>query len=239
MSNSYFQFKQFTIQQDDCAMKVGTDGVLLGAWCPVEDTYNVLDIGTGTGLIALMTAQRGAKKVDAVELVETAAQQAKENVANSPWSNKIMVFAEDIRHFATQTTESYDIIVCNPPYFIHSLKNPSQDKTLARHADTLPFNELLTAVKKLLKPNGRFCLILPYEESKILLAEAQKQQFFQVHSAVVNTTESSTKKRRVLLTLALELSNDEPTTEEQFIQTSLGEYSDWFKQLTKSFYLNF
>lgn len=237
MSNSYFQFKQFTIQQDACAMKVGTDGVLLGAWCPVSPSDAVLDIGCGTGLIALMIAQRNAKTVDGVEIEPAAANQARQNTANSPWGDKINIIEADIRQFATTASHRYDLIVCNPPYFIGSLKNPDPNRTLARHADNLPFDELLEAVRLLLNPNGRFCLILPFEESKRLIDEAIRQQLFLTHTVVVNTIASSAKKRRVLLSFSLKPLDNAPVVEEQSIQSAAGCYSDWFQQLTTPYYL--
>lgn len=239
MSNNYFQFKQFTIQQDACAMKVGTDGVLLGAWCDVKPTDSVLDIGTGTGLIALMLAQRNAKSIDGVEIESSAVNQARQNVANSPWHDKIRIFEDDIRQFANTSNNQYDLIVCNPPYFISSLKNPDPNRTLARHADTLPYKDLLTSAKKLLRPEGTFCLILPFEESKIFKAEAFILQFYLTRSATIYTVDSSAKKRRVLLSFSLIKPEIEPINEEFSIQTSTGSYTDWFRRLTESFYLHF
>lgn len=161
MSNSYFQFKQFRVDQDDCSMKVGTDGVLLGAWFPVETGCSVLDIGAGTGLIALMAAQRGAGRVTAVEIDPLAAEQARRNAGNSPWAGRIEVVNADIAHFTAES--GYDRIVCNPPYFRNSLRCPDSGRNTARHNDSLSYETLALCASKLLVRDGLLCLVLPYD----------------------------------------------------------------------------
>ena len=156
-----FTFKQFTIHQDACAMKVGTDGVLLGAWCPVEHAVRVLDIGTGTGLIALMIAQRAPKAlIEAVELDEKAAEQARYNVSLTPFDERVKVFTSSIQVFAETNQGVYDVIVCNPPYFVDSLKSPNNSRTQARHTDTLTHDDLLLVANKLLSEQGTLNVIL-------------------------------------------------------------------------------
>ena len=147
MSNSYFQFKQFTVFHDRCAMKVGTDGVLLGAWTRTGQGCSILDIGTGTGLIALILAQRiPDARITAVELDREAALQAAENVRNSPWAARIEVVEADIRQYATRVSHPFDIIVSNPPFFNSSLHSPSEARTQARHTDSLSYAELFQGV---------------------------------------------------------------------------------------------
>lgn len=133
MPNPYFSFKQFTVYHDRCAMKVGTDGVLLGAWADVVSARNILDIGTGTGLISLMMAQRCNARIRAVDIDADAVEQARGNVAASPWQDRIEVELQDICHFTSETL--FDVIVSNPPYFTDSLKCPGKQRNIARHTD--------------------------------------------------------------------------------------------------------
>ena len=155
MSNPFFQFKQFTIRHDKCAMKVGTDGVLLGAWAGTESCSRILDVGTGTGLIALMLAQRSKAVVDAIDIDADACLQAQENAESSLFAGRINVFHSDLVDFAQASTHLYDLIVSNPPYFVDSLKCPNLQRNTARHTDTLTLEDLLQYSRKLLAPQGR------------------------------------------------------------------------------------
>jgi tRNA1Val (adenine37-N6)-methyltransferase len=167
MPKDHFQFKQFTIRQDRCLMKVGTDGVLLGAWADVRGARTILDIGAGTGLIALMLAQRAPEAlIDAVELDPGSAEQAAENIAASPWSGRVRVFSLPIQDFAPPEGRLYDLIVSNPPFFAGALKSPKPGRNQVRHGETLSFSALLLSAGRLLSPQGRFSLILPYAEAK-------------------------------------------------------------------------
>ena len=168
MPKERFQFRQFKIHQDRCLMKVGTDGVLLGAWAGVEGVKSILDIGAGTGLIALMLAQRApAARVHGVELDEGSANQAAENASASPWSERIQIIHGSIQEYAESCSFPYDLIASNPPFFRNSLKSPDAGRNKVRHAETLPFADLLKAVAALLNPDGRFCLILPPSEARV------------------------------------------------------------------------
>lgn len=167
MPKDQFQFRQFTIRQDRCLMKVGTDGVLLGAWANVRGAGTILDIGAGTGLIALMLAQRAPKaRIDAVELDPGSAEQAAENIAASPWHDRVRVFPLPIQDFDAPEGRMYDLIVSNPPFFTGALKSPKAGRNQVRHGETLSFSDLLRSVGRLLPPQGRFSLILPYAEAK-------------------------------------------------------------------------
>ena len=162
MSNEWFQFKQFMIRQDRTAMKVGTDGVLLGAWAGSGWLLNILDIGTGTGLIALMMAQRfpGAR-IDALEIDPVSSGQAAENASASPFARRISIFNAD---FVTWEAEKkYDLIVCNPPFFKDSLQSPDAGRTAARHEDLLPLSDLIRKSAGLLSPDGGLALIIPVD----------------------------------------------------------------------------
>lgn len=162
MSSPGFQFKQFYVAHDACAMKVGTDGVLLGAWCPASGAQRILDIGTGSGLIALMMAQRCPNaEIDAIDMDADAARQAEINFSASPWSERLNAHLSSLQAWSSKSP--YDLIISNPPYFQNSLKNPNKGRELARHTDTLSFDELFEHSLRLLAQNGRICIILPAE----------------------------------------------------------------------------
>lgn len=172
-----FHFKHFSLYHDRSTMKVGTDAVLLGAWAEVKPTDWVLDIGTGCGILPLMLAQKGIAKVHAVDLDEASALEAAENFQASQWSRQLFAFHADIRKFTMQCT--YDLIISNPPFFINSYKSDTDRKNQTRHTDTsLSFVELASAVKRLLKPDGRFVLVLPERESRDFIPIAAKYHLY-------------------------------------------------------------
>ena len=148
MANPYFQFKKFTVWHDKCAMKVGTDGVLLGEWASTERCQRILDVGTGTGLIALMLAQRSTAILDAIDIDSDACLQAQENIAKSPFANRIQVYQTSLSEYMPDENIKYDLIVSNPPYFIDSLKCPDTKRNLARHTDTLSLPDLLRGTRR-------------------------------------------------------------------------------------------
>ncbi len=231
-----FQFKQFTIRQNNCAMKVGTDGVLLGAWTNLDNVFNILDVGTGTGLIALMLAQRYRHAIiDALEIEKNAYKQAVENVKNSPWNNRIQVIHSSLQTFKSE--KKYDVIVSNPPYFSHSLKNPNIFRTTARHNDSLSSSELIIHAKKLLKSDGKLAVIFPATEALLLQKQAIDEGFhISKLTKVIPKTNAETKR------LLMEFSLLPTTYIENEIVIEKGErhnYSDDYKKLTKDFYLNF
>ncbi|MGP1472913.1 MAG: tRNA1(Val) (adenine(37)-N6)-methyltransferase [Prevotella intermedia] len=227
-----FTFRQFHIEQDKCAMKVGTDGVLLGSWA--KGGKRILDIGTGTGLIALMMAQRFPDaNIDAIEIDENAVIQATENVLRSPFAKQIAVKHCSLQTYS-ETKEKYDSIICNPPYFVDSLKNNDNNRTVARHTDTLPFNELIKCAYQLLTPNGHFSLVLPVESYRILEPEAILNGFSVIKKVLVKTTPSKQPKR-----ILVELGKvpDEYFSTTEYLQDSAGNKSEWYKEITKEFYL--
>lgn len=172
-----FHFKHFSLYHDRSTMKVGTDAVLLGAWAEVQPTDWVLDIGTGCGVLPLMLAQKGIAKVHAVDLDEASALEAAENFQASQWSRQLFAFHADIRKFTMQC--AYDLIISNPPFFINSYKSDTDRKNQTRHTDTsLSFVELASVVKRLLKPDGRFVLVLPERESRDFIPIAAKYHLY-------------------------------------------------------------
>lgn len=231
-----FRFKQFTIQQNNCAMKVGTDGVLLGAWVDVENTNRILDIGTGTGVIALMLAQRRQNAtINAIEIEENAYLQACENSAKSKWSNRITMFHTSLQNF--EPVEKYDLIVSNPPFFSQSLHNPDSAKTTARHNDTLLPAEMVQHAQRLLQENGRMAVIYPIREAHMFLNAAQETGFYpQRITHVIPSTGKKAKRMLVeLSTTSCSLIETELCIEKETRHTYTQEYID----LTKDFYLRF
>jgi tRNA1Val (adenine37-N6)-methyltransferase len=177
MANSFFTFKQFTINQEKCAFKVGTDGVLLGAVADVTGTEKILDIGTGTGLIALMLAQRCDAGIIAIEPDFDSFVQASANVRQSKWSSRIKVENCKLQNFHPENT-CFDLIVANPPYFTDSLKNPDPVKSNARHNDNLNHSDILMGADRLLGESGRLEIIMPYDEGNIFIAEAREHGLY-------------------------------------------------------------
>ena len=177
MSNSSFKFKQFTIYHDKCAMKVGTDGVLLGAWAPIANVKRVLDVGTGTGLIALQLAQRNPHaKITAIEIDTVAAEQAKNNVLHSPWADRIEVLCLDFRNY--QQDDKFDLLVSNPTYFMDALKCPDEQRCMARHAGGLNYHSLFRHAVHLLSEQGKVSIIIPSEVEKTAGDAAWSHKYF-------------------------------------------------------------
>jgi tRNA1Val (adenine37-N6)-methyltransferase len=235
MANNYFQFKQFKIVQQHSAMKVGTDGVLIGAWTNIKNTTSILDVGTGTGLIALMMAQRTNAQITAIEIVKNAAKEATENVNNSPWKERIAVKNIPFQDFAEQIKSEFDLIISNPPFFINSYKTKSENRTIARHSDLLPFAELVKGAKKLLTKNGRLALILPVESAKIFIEIAKNEGL-----NLVRLTKVKSKNRKAPNRFLMEFSMQELTLSDYILTIYLEDSSDYteeFKKLIRDFYL--
>ena len=232
MSNLYFQFKQFTVYHDLCAMKVGVDGVLLGAWADCRNIRYALDVGTGSGLIALMLAQRSEAFIHAVDIDENAYKQAKINFINSPFRNRLSVELGDFQDFSSSVR--YDLIISNPPYFAHSLKSPDTNRSLARHNEFLPLDVLLKKTASLLSPQGKAAFILPFDRLENAQAYAAENHLFLCRKTLVSSLQNHPPKR-VLLEYSF---IDQGTTEDGFyIGKTKQTYSDEYKALTEDFYL--
>ena len=234
MSNSHFSFKQFTVRQERCAMKVGTDGTLLGAWAHGGRT--VLDIGTGTGLIALMMAQRFPQsRVTAVDIDAGAVEQARENVAASPFVDRVTVVEADIRDTGGQTPcAKYEAIVVNPPYFNDSLECPDGQRTTARHTSSLSYRELMEAALHLLADDGELSVVIPFDCKGRLESEAALAGLSKCRECSVRTTPRKSP-RRYLLAFRHHPATLEST--EGVLETAPGLRSQWYQELTKDFYL--
>ena len=235
MSDSSFSFKQFTVRHDRCAMKVGTDGVLLGAWAPVDGVRRVLDVGTGTGLIALQLAQRNASlRVSAVEIDADAARQAAENVARSPWGDRIEVICADFKDF--QSSDGFDLIVSNPPYFVDALPCPDLQRNTARHAGELTYDLLFRRAVRLLAEEGVVSIIVPAEVERVAEEAAWMQGLCPRRRTRV-FTKAGKPARRVLLTFSRQLG---PVDEDTLcIHRPDGSHTDDYRRLTGDFYLKF
>lgn len=236
MANNYFSFKQFTIFQDKCAFKVGTDGVLLGAYADISTARLILDIGTGTGLIALMLAQRSNAEIHAIEPDIESWLQACRNFEESKWGSRIKTENIDLQNY-NPTGKKFDLIVTNPPYFSDSLKNPDARKAATRHNECLSNCELLEAVSRLLNNKGKFQIILPYVEGNIFIAEAQGYGLYCNNILKIRPLPTS-DIRRMILTFSRERSK----ATEKFLTIEHGERHDFTKDyinLTRDFYLKF
>lgn len=238
--NTFFQFKQFTIHQDKCAMKVCTDACLLGAWVAEKITTNeiasqkILDIGTGTGLLSLMLAQKTNCPIDTVEINKDAFEQAASNVAQSPWENKISLIHDDIMQFNAK--EKYDFIISNPPFFENQLKSNKEDRNDAMHATRLSFENLLQAIKNNLSANGMAALLLPYDKISFFQSKLASAHLFIVERLNVSHSPNHDFFRSILLIAPTPI-------EEKISQISIKEngsqYTAAFTELLEDYYLHF
>lgn len=233
MSNTSFAFKQFTVNHDKCAMKVGTDGVLLGAWAPAAKAKHILDVGTGTGLIALQMAQRNQyAMVTAIEIDASAATQAKENVDNSPWADRINVICSDFRDF--QSEIKFDLIVSNPPYFMDALKCPNKQRNMARHTGGLNYDLLFRNAAHLLLKDGVISIIVPAEVERAVIDAAWDHKLIPSNCMRVITKPGKPCKR-VLFTFSFQYK--EYVEENLCIEVEHNNYTPEYIALTKDFYL--
>ncbi len=234
--NNFFKFKQFTIYQEKSAMKVGTDGILLGAWAGVENCERILDIGTGTGLIALMLAQRSKAQLTAIEIEEKASIQARQNVNGSRWANQIEVKHISLQDFVKSTDKTFDLIVSNPPFFNGSLKAVNHERTTARHNIFLPFEDLVACAFKLLNSAGKFAVILPNAVSEEFVRLAQKSGFNLLRETSVKPNPTKPTNRMLL---EFTKKDATPIKDSLTIYNQCSEYSSAYVDLTRDFYLKF
>ena len=231
-----FNFKQFHVNQDRCAMKIGTDGVLLGAWTPlINNPYNVLDIGAGTGILSLMLAQRSnAEQIDAIEIDEDAYEQCVENFEASPWGDKLFCFHAGLDEFVDEPEDEYDLIISNPPFYTDDYKSDNTSRDLARFEDALPFEELIEAAALLLSDNGIFSVIIPFKEEERFVSMCKELDLFPLKITRVKGTPTSEIKRSLLAFCRMEQT---PLIDELIIEISRHNYTPEYIELTKEFYL--
>ncbi len=244
MGGNQFRFKQFTILQDKCAMKVGTDGTLLGAWVDVSGAEKILDIGTGTGLIALMLAQRSCQgcgtllpaNIDAVEIDTDSSIQAQENVERSPWSNRVKIANSSIQEYTDFCQKRYDLIVSNPPFFENALKAAKKARTVARHTDFLSQADLLKTAVQLLSATGILAVIYPVEQAENFQKKAESLGLFCLRKLYVKPMPEIPTKR-----ILMELSKKELPLQENTLTIEAKQYiyTPEFINLIKDFYLKY
>ena len=236
MPKPSFRFKQFTIQQDRCALKVGTDAVLFGAWVNYVGGVRILDIGTGTGVLALIAAQRNTTAtVHAVEIDDAAAEQAAENVAASPWSDRVQVHRLDVRRM--HSSETFDIVLCNPPYYEGYSTAADERVGVAKHSGVLRFPELIDAVERLLAPGGRMAVIIPLNREADLLREAARIGLAPLRRCTVRYVAHRPAKR---VLLELDRSGSMVKQEELTIEaTGPFDYTTAYRALISDLMLNF
>lgn len=238
MRGGGFTFKQFHIDHSRCAMKVGTDAVLIGAWCRLpQGPCRILDIGTGTGIIAIMAAQRCAEAhVTAIDIDPDCIAQARANAAASPWGGRIEVTESSLQSFAAE--QKFDAIISNPPYFVDSLLPPDAARGAARHTVALPFDDLVAGVVRNLRPDGTFSLILPPAEMERFAAAAHGRLFLRRRCEVWSTPTSGVK--RVMAELGIRPVPCTVLSEKLVIEDGGPQrYSDDYRLLTRDFYLKF
>lgn len=234
--NKPFQFKQFTVNQDQCAMKIGTDGVLLGAWTSVDhNPFNVLDIGAGTGILSLMIAQRSnAEQIEAIEIDDDAFEQCAENFENSPWNDRLFCFHASLIEYIEAVDEKFDLIICNPPFYSEDYKTEDKARNLARFSDAMPMEHIILAVYNLLSENGMFSIVIPHKMENTFIEEASLIGLSPNRILRVKGNPNSETKRSLI-----EFSYSETATKisELIIETERHQYTEDYINLTKGFYL--
>lgn len=238
MPNDSFEFKKFKIRQDRCAMKVGTDAVLLGAWVIPNGSANILDIGTGTGIIALMLAQKSNAPIVAIDIDKDSTEQAKLNVAESTYASQIKVEHISFQDLTLNSTQKFDLIVSNPPFFVDSLKSTNDGRTMARHNDLLSFEDLLKGVKKLLNEKGKFCLILPKNEALVFRDLATSKGLYLSKLMRIRTRPEKDSEKRHLM--QFEFKETEFSESTLVIEAdSHRNYTEEYKKFTQDYYMKF
>jgi tRNA1Val (adenine37-N6)-methyltransferase len=237
MPNPYFHFKQFTIYHDKCAMKVGTDGVLLGAWTNVDNALEILDVGTGTGLIAIMLAQRSMAMVDAVEIDENAFGQAGENIMRCPWSSKIHLIKSSFQEYSNGCGKAYDRIVSNPPFYKNQYRPSDKSRSVARHDDSLSLKDLVFHADSVLKHDGTISVVIPAES-----IDNYRQYLYQKNLHILRLLYVMPLPGKPVKRILVEAGRKKAIIKEDFLAIESDRrhhYTQQYIDLTKEFYLAF
>jgi len=236
MPNKPFQFKQFSIQQNRTAMKVGTDGVLLGCWANIDyNPISMLDIGAGTGLIALIMAQRSsADLIDSIELNDDAFEQTVENFEQSDWGDRLFCYHSSLQEFVEEIEDKYDLIISNPPFYTSTYKELSEERAMARHTDSLSYSDLLEGTSKLLSENGTAAFIIPFSEEDNFLGIAKENKLVPFRITRVRGTVNAPIKRSLLQFSFIE---NPVEKNELIIEKERHIYTSAYKKLVQDFYL--
>jgi tRNA1Val (adenine37-N6)-methyltransferase len=231
-----FQFKHFKVEHDRCAMKIGTDAVLLGAWASLETQPNsILDIGAGTGVLALMMAQRsGAELIDALEIDDAAYEQCVANFENSDWGDRLFCYHAALDEFTEEIEERYDLIISNPPFYTEAFKSDNKERNTARFEDAMPFEALLKSVSKLLSNSGHFNVVIPYSEQLSFIEHAKHKELYPYRILNVRGQQSSPLKRSLI---GFSFQKQTLKTSELTIEIERHRYTNDYTALTKDFYL--
>jgi tRNA1Val (adenine37-N6)-methyltransferase len=232
-----FRFKQFVVEDDQSSMRIGTDAVLLGAWINPENRSDILDIGTGCGVIALMMAQKCNATITAIDVDEDSVHQASRNFLNSPWKNRMNAVHSSFQEFTRLHSDTFDLIITNPPFFRNSLRSPLNSRNIARHDDQLNTNDLLDGVTRILRIDGKFCLILPADAARLFHEYANEQNLHLVRKLQVSSKPGIKPKR-----IAMEFSFSPPgkvIIEEIIIRREDNSFTEAYRQMTRDFYLEF
>jgi len=231
-----FKFKEFTINQDRCAMKIGTDSVLLGAWTSTtHHPFSVLDIGAGTGVLSLMLAQRSnAETIESLEIDADAYEQCSENFENSPWPDRLFCYHASLLEFVEEIEDEYDLIICNPPFYSEDYKTSNEARDLARFNDAMPFEHLIYAVSNLLSDTGIFSVVIPFKEEPKFKELASQAGLFLNRSLHVKGNPDTEIKRSLL---EFSFKDRKMETSDLIIETARHQYTEDYINLTKDFYL--
>ncbi|MGV3586729.1 MAG: tRNA1(Val) (adenine(37)-N6)-methyltransferase [Adhaeribacter sp.] len=237
MPNDYFKFKAFLVKQDKCAMKVCTDSCILGAYTPVAEAQTMLDIGTGTGLLALMAAQRSTAQINAIEIDAAAATQAQENINSSPWADRIKVYQQSLQEFSDTNQQLFDLIICNPPFYAASHLSPDQARNVAMHSQELSLTEIVNFCRRFLSPTGKLFILLPPTESRHFASLAQAENLYLI-SVLHIFTSTKGKYIRTIQGFGREQITAVPE-ESLFIRNADNTYTTAFQELLRDYYLIF
>lgn len=243
MSAKPFKFKEFTINQDQCAMKVGTDGVLLGAWTSIKKTpFSILDIGAGTGILSLMLAQRShAELIDAIEIDDKTYEQCVDNFEQSPWGDRLFCYHASLAEFVEEIEDKYELIVCNPPFYSEDFKTDNSQRDLARFQDAMPFEHVLKSVSKLLSEDGTFSVIIPFKEEQHFMKIASKFNLNPNRILHIKGNPDSETKRSLMefsfSAIPAGKQESEKAMDTLIIETERHQYTEEYINLTKDFYL--